>query len=59
MDSLQVSHSCGMKESALSSAQSADNEDDVLDSKQSGSAETAIKDFCGTANEFFNYLQTW
>ena len=53
MDSLQVSHSCGMKESALSSAQSAENEDDVLDSKQSGSAETAIEDFCGTANELF------
>ena len=53
MDSLQVSHSYGMKEFALSSAQSADNEDDVLDSKRSDFAETAIKDFCGTANEFF------
>ena len=42
-----------MKESVLSSAQSANNEDDVLDSKQSGSAEMVIKDFCGIANELF------
>ena len=50
---MQISHSCGVKKSALSSAQSVDNKDDVLDSKQSGSAEAAIKNFCGTANEFF------
>ena len=57
-DSLQVIHSCGLKEAALKLAHSIDNENDILDSKPSSSLETIVENYDGTANEqFYDYKE--